>query len=277
MKMNEKGILPHSEMRFYQPSDFAYKALYHLIYSGTFYTNSDYYVNRNNWNSFLFLYVEKGRMVVKFENKEYCATEGEFIFLNCYKPHIYYSEGDSTFKWVHFAGNASQAYFEQIFPKHGCVFPTIQNNLRMHLSQLLEDTEKRQIDEENQSIIISKILYELNKIAFKQQEQMNAVVTKAISFIEVNFSHELTLEEISSHVNLSPYYFLRLFKKSTNLTPIQYLIRHRLNHAKHLLHNTDYSIKSIAFTCGFHSETHFINSFKKANGLPPNKFRNITF
>ncbi|MGM7723859.1 helix-turn-helix domain-containing protein [Metabacillus sp. Hm71] len=275
--MNEKGILPHSEMRFYQPSDFAYKALYHLIYSGTFYTNSDYHVNRNNWNSFLFLYVEDGKMIVKFENKEYCATKGEFIFLNCYKPHIYYSEGNSTFKWVHFAGNASRAYFDQIFSKHGCVFPTIQNNLKMLMSQLLENAEKKQNDEEHISILISKILYELNKIAFKQQDQMNTVVTKAISFIEANFSKELTLEDISSHVNLSPYYFLRLFKKSTNVTPIQYVIRHRLNHAKHLLQNTDSSIKNIAFTCGFQSETHFINSFKKANGLPPNKFRNITF
>ncbi|WP_245917788.1 helix-turn-helix transcriptional regulator [Alteribacillus bidgolensis] len=69
------------------------------------------------------------------------------------------------------------------------------------------------------------------------------------------------MNDIASEVNLSPYYFLRVFKKSMGETPINYLIQLRLNEAKYLLHHTNLSIAEIAYKCGFNSESHFITTF----------------
>ncbi len=85
------------------------------------------------------------------------------------------------------------------------------------------------------------------------------------------------LKDIAFEVNLSPYYFLRVFKKSMRETPLNYLIQFRLNESKNLLYNTDLSISEIGFKCGFNSESHFITTFKKNTMLTPSQFRRIKF
>ncbi len=58
-----------------------------------------------------------------------------------------------------------------------------------------------------------------------------------------------------------------------NSSPKEYIIRRRLNDAKHLLKTTALPVKEIALSVGFNSESHFINTFTAQNGLSPKKFR----
>lgn len=125
--MMEKGVLSHSKMFFHTPGEFAKKALFHLIYSGTFYCTNKYLIKRDNWNSYLFMHIRKGKVKIQYEGKEFIAAENTFVFLNCYKPHLYQAEEDTVFDWFHFSGNASEDYFESLYSNSGCVYP-IDNN-----------------------------------------------------------------------------------------------------------------------------------------------------
>lgn len=60
-------------------------------------------------------------------------------------------------------------------------------------------------------------------------------VEKAIGFIEQHYGSSITLDDMAAAACLSPYHFLRLFRRKTGLTPHQYLVRTRLEAARELI------------------------------------------
>ncbi|BDM83777.1 helix-turn-helix domain-containing protein [Acaryochloris marina] len=92
-------------------------------------------------------------------------------------------------------------------------------------------------------------------------------------FINDNLSENISLNILSKLVDISPYYFSRLFKQSTGLSPCQYIIKQRINKAKNLLSNQDLDIADIALICGFTHQSHLNRYFKKHTGTTPKKFR----
>jgi AraC family transcriptional regulator len=75
------------------------------------------------------------------------------------------------------------------------------------------------------------------------------------------------LAELAEIVPLSPYHFAHVFKKSTNTSPHQYMIRCRIERAKQLMEIGNLSIALIAQTVGFASQGHFTYHFKRLVGV----------
>ena len=88
-----------------------------------------------------------------------------------------------------------------------------------------------------------------------------------------SYKEELTREKMAEKLSISPGYFSVLFKKHTGLSPIQYLNKIRMDHAKHLLKNTKLPIKQIAEESGYANIHHFSNAFKKETGTSPSEWR----
>ena len=70
---------------------------------------------------------------------------------------------------------------------------------------------------------------------------------------------------------MSPYYFSRLFKQSTGLSPYQYIIQSRVDRAKRLL-DQGLAIADIAYSVGFASQSHLNRHFKRLVGVTPKAF-----
>jgi AraC family transcriptional regulator len=73
----------------------------------------------------------------------------------------------------------------------------------------------------------------------------------AEEFIAANFGRDLSLSEVTSAAGLSPYHFARAFKRSTGMTPHQYLTGVRIERAMGLLASSDLPIVEICFRVGF--------------------------
>lgn len=97
---------------------------------------------------------------------------------------------------------------------------------------------------------------------------------QAINYIEDNLAEDISLQAIATEVNMSRYYFCRLFKKSTGITPYQYLIESRIERAKELLSrkHQSISIMDVALQVGFSNQSHFTKHFKRLVGVTPKKF-----
>ena len=130
--------------------------------------------------------------------------------------------------------------------------------------------------ETQQSETIFKMLMRLLNTE-RAAEKTLSIIDSAKEYIVKNYQRELTVSEIAKAVNLSPSYFSKVFKKSTALSPYDYLLSVRLDKAKELLVNSDIPISEIAYRCGFNSTSNFIYFFKKETGLSPLKFRRIGF
>ena len=111
------------------------------------------------------------------------------------------------------------------------------------------------------------------RIANKREEQSESIVSKAKSYIKQNFYRELTLDDVSRSVNISPYYFSKLFKEESGENFIEYLTRVRIAHAKELLKNPALSIKEICVMSGYSDPNYFSRIFKKQEDVTPSEYR----
>lgn len=92
-------------------------------------------------------------------------------------------------------------------------------------------------------------------------------------YLKEHYAEKITLGEVTQRVGLSKYYGGRLFKQYMGTTIIDYLIQIRLNKAKELLAQGEYSIKQISYMVGYQDPNYFTWSFKKAAGVSPVKYR----
>ena len=121
--------------------------------------------------------------------------------------------------------------------------------------------------------ILSELKYNV-KNKFKTRKFDNPI-DYAKYFIQNNFDKEIHIDDLCKKVNFSKYYFIRLFKEETGLSPYQYLIKTRITYSKFMLEHTSHLIKDIAKMSGFNSELTFIHSFKKLENTTPSSYRKL--
>ncbi|MCL2866042.1 MAG: response regulator [Lachnospiraceae bacterium] len=120
---------------------------------------------------------------------------------------------------------------------------------------------------------LEKMLDAANDITVKQQERSGGVVEKAMEYIEKNFTKEISLDDISHLVDVSPYYFSKIFKEMQGINFVEYLTNLRINYAKELLLSEDYSIKEICLMVGYTDPNYFSRLFKKWTNRTPSEYR----
>lgn len=111
------------------------------------------------------------------------------------------------------------------------------------------------------------------KIGAQKEGQMESIVARAKNYIDDNFSRELSLDDVSKYVNISPYYFSKLFKEEAGENFIEYLTRVRITNAKELLKNPNLSIKEICIMSGYNDPNYFSRIFKKQEDVTPSEYR----
>lgn len=94
-------------------------------------------------------------------------------------------------------------------------------------------------------------------------------------FIHANLEEDLSLAEIASEADLSQYHFAREFRKSTGLTPQQYLMQQRIESAKDLLTQADLPLVEISLRTGFKNQSHFTTLFRKFTNFTPKAWREL--
>ncbi|HEX7026586.1 MAG TPA: AraC family transcriptional regulator [Gammaproteobacteria bacterium] len=111
------------------------------------------------------------------------------------------------------------------------------------------------------------------EMASCKQGLSSGQLRKVFEYVDIHLDREISLNELAGLAGMSGYHFLRMFKRSTGLTPLQYMIRRRMETAKELLTRTKLSITEVALEAGYENTSHFINLFKRYTGVTPAVFR----
>ncbi len=112
-----------------------------------------------------------------------------------------------------------------------------------------------------------------NQVVLQTQNIEPPLITRAKAYIEANCATDLSLGQTARALNLSIFYFCKLFKKATGVNFSEYLSRARLERAKRLLLDPNVRVSEAAFEAGFQSLTHFNRVFKNLIGVSPSEFR----
>lgn len=112
-----------------------------------------------------------------------------------------------------------------------------------------------------------------NQIAVQESNSEPPIIHRAKEFIDQHKSDPISLSEVARALNVSTFYFCKLFKKATGLNFTEYLSRMRIEKAKNLLLNPNLRVSEIAYEVGFQSLTHFNRVFLRIVGRSPTSFR----
>lgn len=120
---------------------------------------------------------------------------------------------------------------------------------------------------------VDKIVVACRNILNKRSEKANGLVENAKAYILQNYQKDISLDEVSRIVNISPYYFSKIFKEDTGENFVEYLTGIRIAKAKELLDTTEYSMKEICSMIGYSDPNYFSRTFKKNVGVSPTEYK----
>ena len=107
----------------------------------------------------------------------------------------------------------------------------------------------------------------------RKETRSTGVIDRAKEYIMANYKKDISLDDVSKEVDISPYYFSKIFKEATGENFIEYLTNIRIEKAKELLNDTDMSMKEICVEVGYSNPNYFSRIFKKNVGVSPTEYK----
>lgn len=114
----------------------------------------------------------------------------------------------------------------------------------------------------------------VDKLKIYSKEKHEQLIYEIKAFVKQNFGNtNLSMNQVSDHVDMSAAYLGRLFKQITGISFTEYLTKFRLDTASELLKNTDMTVNDISNEVGFTNSSYFYIIFKKYMECTPNQYR----
>lgn len=124
--------------------------------------------------------------------------------------------------------------------------------------------------------IVYSIYSQALKSLYKDYYKSSHLFSSIVAFISDNYSDpNLSVGAIAKFANTSETHLRRIFKAHINITPVQYITFIRLENAKQMLLNSNYSIEEISKSIGITDTYYFSRLFKKEIGISPSAYRKL--
>lgn len=233
-----------------------------------------------------------GSMTIKTESETYKASKGEVLFINSNIPHSTVDvDSDFSGRLVQFrmpsVTNGSLGYLFQYFNNWGTpayMFSKSDDSklIAECINKILTEKNTNDIAGEyyitsNMYMILS-LLYKKNLFGDTEKLLNNKKeierLLPVLEYIDSHYHESISIDDLSSILNLNAYYFCRFFKKVMGNTAINYINFVRTYYAKKLLF-TDKTILDISMETGFSSVSYFSKIFKKHFQYSPSDYKKI--
>ena len=246
-----------------------------------------------HWHEELeFIHVYEGKSKLHIDKTEVNLTAGSAIFIN--SGHLHSAAGNSKIKSLVFhhslIGSENSIFYQEV------IFPLLDNDKLSYL--VLSDKEEwernvtknmmlaydvintESYDYENEARFhITRALRQLNEnIKINQKINSHDGITynrikKVLRYIDDNLSEELNNDKLSELIAVSESVLLKSFKQTIGLSPMQYVLKQRIDKARYLIITTDKKISDIANECGFNDMSYFSKTFKRYFKVSPTEYK----
>jgi AraC-like DNA-binding protein len=122
-----------------------------------------------------------------------------------------------------------------------------------------------------QFFIILNRVAEDNRTLEPYQTNSSELVRQILDYMEVNFAHTISLEDLEQQFYVSRYKITEQFTKLVGYPPYKYLLHKRLQNAQYMLKKGE-SPQQVANLCGFTDYSNFYRRFKSAYGCSPRDY-----
>lgn len=229
----------------------------------------------------IFIYCTKGKGHCILDNKQYQVNANQFIIIPATDKYICYWADETepwTIYWLHYASDKIDIVNKQLhigISKAPVTIPVNENSLRIWHN--IYNTLEMGYSQENLISASFSLFYLLATFLFPERHadknHSGDIITKTIEFMRQNLNKNLTVEDMASKHGLSSSHFSNLFRKATELPPIDYFIHLKMQKACQLLYFGTEHVKGIAQELGYDNPYYFSRLFKKHIGCSPKEYR----
>ncbi|MGU8388588.1 AraC family transcriptional regulator [Clostridium perfringens] len=229
-------------------------------------------------------YVTKGYGTFKFNGKVYNLKQGDiFILLKGMQVEYVASIDDPwEYYWIGFSGSNANEYLNRTSITNSCVANCEENSKIPQIILNMCEISKTYNPSRSDDILLLKELYSLlyalieefpKPFEYKDKE-LHTYIQDALNFINSNYMHSITVQEIADYVNLSRSYLYKIFIKNLGISPQRYLINLRMYKATLLLKGTKLPIGEVASSVCYSDSLLFSKTFSKHFSMSPLNYRN---
>lgn len=256
------------------------------------FTSKNISLDKHYHNGYQIIFITKGSADFKINGKLYNCSKNTIVFINNLEEH--------TMKIKNLPYSRYDLILDSIF-----LDTVIIDMLLLSIFKIRNESFKHAftIDEEDVEYVneIFKSFYYLEKereifwhikftslflefilFLYKKYEYVfptedinkkNKVILNVHNYIDLNFTSNFTIDDLSSKFFISKYHLIRSFKSIIGYTIKEYTILKRMRLAKDYLYFTNKSILDISLECGYNDQSNFIRAFRDREGVTPLQFR----
>lgn len=258
--------------------------------------------NRRNIGVFDLLVVIRGQLNVTENGNPYEIKSGMFLILRP-DTHHFGTTGcteETDYYWLHFQTpgpwHADETYHAPRRDEVQELKAMTPNYFTVHIPQfgILPQPKKAVGFLETLSSLVqyghqAKFLWRQQVVFQELIEQLSAALDiptsspssvcaeRAAAYLRKHYQEEFKVQELGDSINFHPVYIARCMQKEFGCSPVEYLQHYRIEQAKMLLMQTDFSISRIAAEVGFNHAAYFTSCFTKQEGISPRKYRQRFF
>lgn len=258
----------------------------------------DFYNGQVDWhwhNEFEIVAVSEGAVLCHVGQESFTLYAGEAVFINSKVLHQFTAEDYGVMPNIVFspefiAPEQTAIYERFIAPVEGSTAEYIifrntcewQSRVLGLLVALFHDMSSGGFNELRVRNLLSEAwlvmmeqaghVFEANGCRNDRNSSGNSV-KRMIQYIRAHYMEEIGLKEIAASVNISKNTAMRYFGANIGVSPVDYLIRHRIGVSCKLLRETSDKISHIAACVGYENTSYFCRLFRKHVGMSPKKYR----
>ncbi len=234
---------------------------------------------RENSDLFSLEFIQSGSYEFTQNEKKYNCGPGDLFLVRPGADSCMRTTSDySIKKTVSIAGTSRTAILNSLNLDQVDVIRNVPGKVEEifdSIFRLLEERPENYLHD--LSVQAFHLLLELSES--NETQEYPELLSRILSYIEGHFDSTLTIDLLSRKFGISSGTVFRLFRKHLKLSPVDYIIRLRMKHARCLLLEQKCSIKDIADRVGYRNQLYFSSEFHRICGLSPRDFRkkNITY
>lgn len=208
------------------------------------------------------------------------AGAGAFIVYDEHTPQRFYNyESDIVHDWMHITGDMGALLKQYGLSANHIYYPSDSRFISDTVHEMeIEFFAQKVYGEELLDIKLRELIARTARDILQGDDRIrpDSRLKRSLSEIRreafLSPESEITVADMAKKANLSESRFYVVYKSFFGVSPAKDLILARIQRAKFLLEQNEYSVSEVAKLAGYASEYHFIRQFKQATGVTPGKY-----
>jgi AraC-like DNA-binding protein/mannose-6-phosphate isomerase-like protein (cupin superfamily) len=242
-----------------------------------------------------FILILKGAMTVYLPEEQFPLQQGDVAIFGPSEPHTTQVQSPELLSYLVFQLDlqkhldqstvSNMRYFSDVLRPLSRLNYILRENdsARDQIAQLIKSIYKEKEHQEKgyelavsamiKNIFLLLVRNDSQSILHYNHDPLLERIQPALHYIDQHLSDRMLIEEVMKQVNLSYYYFIKVFKKAVGMSFTDYVNFKRIKKAEQLLLTEDRSIAEVAELVGISNLGHFYEMFRRFNSCSPKQFK----